>query len=120
MGPNEVLDKGFKADTAIPRFYAVVQTDIENCAVASVAGDPVLGFSQEEVSEDDSDRGRVATIRMMGITRAVAGTALTLFQQVEVAVDGRVVPATSGTVVGRCLTPVDQADDHVDLWLLPR
>lgn len=120
MGPNEVLDKGFRADTAIPRFHAVVLTDVENCALATSAGASVLGFSQEEVSEDHSNRGRVVNVRVFGITRAIAGAALALFEQVEVAADGRVVPQDTGEVVGRCLTPVDQANDHIDLLLLPR
>jgi hypothetical protein len=120
IGPNELLDKGFRADTAIPRFHAVVLTDIEHCAVVDTAGVAVLGFCQEEVTEDDSDRGRVANIRMEGITRAIAGAALTLFQRVQVAADGRVIPHDTGSVVGRVMTPVTQANDHIDLWLTSR
>lgn len=125
MGPNEILDKGFYATTAVGRFRAVRLTAIESCAVVNALDQAVLGFSQEEINADDSARGRAVNVRMLGITRAIAAGAITLFQPVGVDATGAVAAVTGAVgaptvVIGRAMTPAGAAGDHIDLWLLPR
>lgn len=130
MGPNYGLAKGFAADTAIPKFRAVRQTDTEHCALANAAGQQILGVCQEEITANDATNGRIANIRMEGITRAIAGAAIAQGDAVSVAADGRVVPAPAPAApavgatttvhhVGICMTAVTAAGDHIDLWLTP-
>lgn len=123
MGPNDSgLDKGFRATTAIPQFRVVHLTDVEDMALADGTETP-LGVCQEEVSADDATLGRVAGVRMEGISRAVANAAVGLMDPVVAGADGRVGPLAAATadqaVVGFVMTPATAADRHIDLWLTP-
>lgn len=120
MGPNDILSKGFVADTAVPLYYAVRQTDTEHVAVANTAGQFVLGICQEEISADDATVGRVARIRMQGISRGVAGAAIARGARVAAAADGRLVGAAAGNaVVGVALTATTAAGEWCDVLLTP-
>lgn len=124
MGPNDILSKGFVADTAVPLYYAVRQTDTEHCAVANTAGQMVLGICQEEISADDATVGRVARVRMQGISRAVAGAAIARGDRLTVAADGRLTTAApavgaNANIVGVALTAATAAGAWVDVLLTP-
>ena len=119
MGPNYVLDKGFIAGNAIGQFRAVVQTGDQTCALAGAAGD-VLGVCQEEISAQDATDGRVADIRIMGITRMIAGAAVTRRDRVAADAQGRAVLATTGqAVIGIAWTAATAAGEHIDVLLTP-
>lgn len=124
MGPNDILSKGFVADTAVPLYYAVRQTDTEHMAVANTAGQFVLGICQEEISAEDATVGRVARIRVMGISRGVAGAAIARGARLTVAADGRLVTAApaagaNANVVGVALTATTAAGEWLDVLLTP-
>jgi len=122
-GPNYVLDKGFKAGgaAAIRQWRCVRMTAVDTCAEANTAGQVVLGVCQESVSANDSSRGRVADIRIMGITRAEAGAAITLGDRLVTDNQGRVVPATAATAkqnqVGIAWAAAGAAGDYIDMLL---
>lgn len=119
MGPNYVLDKGFRAAAAIGQFRAVVQTGDEDCNLAGAAGD-VLGVCQEEISADDATNGRVADIRILGITRIIAGAAVARRAKVASDASGRAVTAVAtNPVIGIALTAASAADEHIDVLLTP-
>lgn len=124
MGPNGILDKGFVADTAIPLYHAARLVDTEHISLANVAGGVVLGICQEEIDATDVDRGRVVRVRVMGISRGVAGAAIALNDRLTVAADGRLVPAApaagaNANIVGIALSPATVAGAWVDVLLTP-
>lgn len=123
MGPNEVLDKGFVVDSAVPWYYAVKQSDVEHVTVTTAAGDPVIGICQEEVDATDVARGRVVRVRVMGVSRGVADAAYPIGTRVRAAADGRLTALAATTPnqnqVGVLLTASSAADDWVDVLLTP-
>jgi hypothetical protein len=121
MGPNIVLDKGFQATTAITQFRAVTQTADTAVKQTDAAAAVALGVCQENISAADATSGRIADVRMMGITRAINGTAGALARSTLVATDnvGRVVAATTGqAAIGLTLTAATAQNDQIDLLLL--
>lgn len=124
-GPNSILDKGYQPTGAVRQFRAVTRStsNKEQCAEAASAGAAVLGVCQEEISADDATRGRVANIRIMGISRCIAGAALTTIgTPVRTDNQGRVVTlgATATNLqLGITQTAAAAAGDHVDVMLTP-
>lgn len=112
MGPQLVLQESFVPDGPVGQFRAVMITDNENAKQADTAGAFVAGFCQDEINQDDQERGRLAAVRIIGVSRAVAAVALDAGQAVSVDGEGRVRPAQAGDfVIGRCVTPVTDAND---------
>lgn len=122
-GPNFTgLDKGYLATTAVRQFRAVVDTANESMREATTLGERCVGFCQEEVSAQDATDGRIANVRMQGISRAIAGNA-TPVRGARVASDaqGRVVIAATGHIpigIVRSAPAVPVAGDHVDVELV--
>lgn len=124
MGPNDILSKGFVADAAIGLYRAVRQTDIEHVTLATTAGEQVLGICQEEIDADDVANGRVVAVRLMGISRGIAGAAVGLKARLVVDATGRLVPAApaagaNANVVGIAMTAATAADQWIDVLLTP-
>lgn len=123
-GPNMVLDKGMYPDAASNSFKCqkLVTTAKEHVTEAG-AGEPVFGVLQETVSSDDVTNGRVANIRVMGISRCIADGAITIGDKLEAGATGYVSKATATTAkqyqVGIALTTVTTAGDHIDVLLTP-
>jgi hypothetical protein len=120
MGPNEVLDKGYIATAATPLFTIVKQTGVESAELNTTAGGDWLGVAQEEPNADDVADGRVFRVRMLGISRIVAGAAVSRRAKVMSNNVGRAVTATAGNnVVGIALTAADEAGDWINVLLTP-
>lgn len=122
IGPNELLDKGFYVTTPVPLYHVVVQSDIEECALAGADAD-WLGIAQEEADELDVERGRVVRVRPMGISRGVAGAAFAMRDRLTTDANGRLVaaaPAAGVTVriVAIALTPTAAVGDWADVQLV--
>lgn len=125
-GPNFGLDKGYQPTGAVRKFRVVTRStsNKEQCAEAASAGALPLGVCQEEISADDATRGRVADIRISGISRCIAGAALTTIG-VPVRTDnqGRVVTLAAATAnqnqLGITQTAAAAAGDHIDVLLTP-
>ena len=119
-GPNYVLDKGFTAGGVIRKFrFVELNAAGTQVSEANAAGESVIGVCQEEVSASDVTNKRVVDVRLMGISRCIAGATLAT-AGVQVATDnqGRVAAAAStNAVVGILLTPAANAGDHVDVLL---
>lgn len=117
-------DKGFTMTTATTtRFRAVMQVTNESVKQADTAGARCVGICQEQVSTADATAGRVANVRMEGISRAIAGdTSPTRGTRVTTDNQGRLVAATTGNtpigvVVSAPGTPA--AGDWIDVELTP-
>lgn len=119
MGPNYVLEDSAPALGAISQYHAVTlaATGVD---VAGVAGARVIGIAQEETSADDATRGRIANVRVLGSSYAVAGGACTLMAPLATKNDGRLIDATTGDVpVGLCLRAATTDGDPTIVLLTP-
>lgn len=120
MGPNEILDKGYVATAATPLFTIVKQTGVESAEVNDSAGGDWLGVAQEEPNADDVAVGRVFRVRLLGISRVVAGGEVDARDRVASDADGKAVTATTGdNVVGIALTAAAAEGDWINVLLTP-
>jgi len=120
MGPNELLDKGFIADSEIPWYHVVSQSGDESCTLTTAAGGDWLGICQEEASERDVSDGRVVRVRPMGISRGVAGAIFSRRSRLAANDEGQLVVAGAGDyVIGIALTASTAVGDWVDVQLTP-
>lgn len=125
-GPNFVLDKGYFPDAATNQFKCQKAvsgaTNQEHCTEAGAA-DQVLGVIQETVTAGDVTNGRVADVRLIGISRCIASAAIANGARVIAAATGKVVTATASTAkqaqVGIALTTAAADGDHIDILLTP-
>src|SRR5688572_6901317 len=120
-GPNYVLDKGFRAEAAVSMFYPVkAGANNEGVLPVSAVTDKVVGWAQETASAQDATDGRVINVRMMGITRAIAGAAIARGTPVKITAAGKVIAATaSGPAHGVATYSVTADGDHVDVLITP-
>lgn len=121
-GPNFVLDKGYQCAAAVPQFTLVKLSGDQQVTPTVLATDQSIGVCQEVVTTADATAGRVADIRLMGITRVVAGAAITRGSKLRSDTTGRVVPlggvaGVNEVVVGIALVSVSNVGDHLDMYL---
>lgn len=119
-GPNYGLDKGFVAGEAIGKFLFVKLVATETINVCDTQGEFAIGVVQESITAADATNGRIAAVRVTGVSRVICGDTLTAqMTQVTVGTDGRAeIAATGDNVVGIALqTGVD--GDHIDVLLTP-
>ena len=120
---NYVLDKGYNAGAAVTKFYAVKLTAAETVGPVSAIGDVVHGFAQFDVATAEIARGKGASVRIEGITEAVASAAIAVGAACQLEADGRIstVLAASGKrIVGRCVGhPASVAGDRISLLINP-
>lgn len=118
---NTVLDKGYNAAGAITKFYAVKLTAAETVGPVTTNADIVHGFAQFGVTTGEIARGKGASVRVQGITEAVASGAISVGAQVQLESDGRVsalVGASGKRIVGRCVGhPSTNAGDRISLLI---
>ncbi|HVI77444.1 MAG TPA: hypothetical protein VM715_04660 [Candidatus Acidoferrum sp.] len=124
MGPNYVLDKGYVVDTVVLEFRAVTLTSNTHVKQSDAAAQFVLGVAQWQV--DDTAKiayGKVTVdVRILGITRAIAGVAnIARMQKVGVDALGRITNAgvAGSPALGIAMTPSSQVGDQVDVLLTP-
>jgi hypothetical protein len=119
-GPSNTLSKPFLAGGAIG-IYRVVELGASEAVTQANAGtDVVIGICQEEITAGDVTLGRVANIQMLGVSRAIAGAAITAGATVMTDSVGRVIAATAtNRPVGIALQAASAAGDHVDVFLTP-
>lgn len=119
MGPTYVLDKSAKPGGALSQFTFVKFTDQETVNTAG-AGQRAIGVAQEEISADDATRGRVADIRVLGISYVVAGGAITAGALVTSNASGRAVTAAVGNIPAGVALQAAAADgDPIAVLLTP-
>jgi hypothetical protein len=124
IGPTYVLDKSAPAVGAIRQYRAVELTgDGTTVTEAGTAGAGVIGICQEEISADDAALGRVASIRILGVSYAVAGAAVAAGARVRTDNQGRLTALAATTanqeVVGIALNAAAAAGDPLAVLLTP-
>jgi hypothetical protein len=138
-GPNYVLDKGFYVDAAATnvafgrwcKFATGTTGDkVTTSAATAAANPPAVADFLVGVYQETLDAAKVATgkatigVRMMGITRMVAGAAVTIGSRVTSDSTGRAIAAapTAGQSFwsgGIALTAAAAANDVIDVLLTP-
>jgi hypothetical protein len=129
-GPDHILDKGFitTGSTAYALGECVVQGSTNtSCARATTANSTILGVCQENLDVVKVNTGKAAvSIRILGISRCLAGGAIARGARVANDTNARVVTkaqTAGGTaptpVVGIALSPASQAGDFIDVLLTP-
>lgn len=125
VGPNYVLDKGFVSTGASAYAFGeavVLNGDGTKCARATSAGAQVLGVCQEVLDATRVATGKaVIDIRLLGITRCIAGAAVSVGQKVTNDTSCRAVAGGgAGTPsFGIALTAATAAGQMIDVLLTP-
>jgi hypothetical protein len=124
-GANFVLDKGYVHEgvAAVTAFrFVKAGAGDQSVAAADTAGALVLGVVQEDVDAAKVATGKaVVDVRLLGISKVVAGAAVTLWSEVASDNVGRAINAATAThrVVGRALQSAGAAGDIIDVLLVP-
>jgi hypothetical protein len=130
-GPDHVLDKGFTVTGSAAYAFgeAIVQGSTNtSCARASVANSLVLGVCQENLLDTVkvSTGKPVVDVRILGITRCIAGAAVARGARVTNDANARAVSqaraaagAQPANVFGIALSPASANGDFIDVLLTP-
>jgi hypothetical protein len=136
MGPNTIYEKGFKVAAAATnvafgrmcKFNAADTGDVVTTsgapAAPAVAADYIVGVYQEtlDAAKIATGKATVAT-RVMGVSRMVAGAAITKGTPFTSDATGRAIPIPAGTVnrwqAGIAWTDAANAGDIFDGLLTP-
>jgi len=130
-GPNYGLDKGFTVTGSAAYAFGecVVQGSTNtSCARATTAGSLVLGVCQENLLDTTKvTTGKpVVAVRILGITRCIAGGAIARGAKLQNDVNARAVAlaqTAGGTapkpVFGIALSPASANGDMIDVLLTP-
>lgn len=120
---NFVLDKGYNAAAAISKFKAVKLSAAETVTPVTANTDVVHGWPQFDVSAAEILKGKGASVRVIGVTEAVASAAIAVGVACQLEADGRVsaaVGASGKRLVGRCIGhPAANANDRITMLINP-
>jgi len=121
-----VQDYPATVTAAIGRFRAVIldTTKDKSASPPGAANAKAFGICQDEYSAADSTNGRVADIRVSGISTCVANSAISRGDQVRIAdTTGRLETAAATTAkqyqVGIALTAAAAQGDWLEVLLTP-
>lgn len=118
---NFGLDKGGDVSGPISKFHAVKFTGDQEYGPITAATDRIAGFAQFDVTTDEMNRGKGASVRYDGISEATVGdaTAIDVGDLVQLMDDGRVQKAVGGSgarLVGTCVgSPSTAENDRIAL-----
>jgi hypothetical protein len=133
-GPNYVLDKGFLAQGGSVQYnfgeIIVPGTAVQSCvrSTAAVGGTTFfLGVCQETIDAAKVVTGKVfADVRMLGISRVIAGGTVTVGARVTSDTSARAVAVTRAAagaqpapILGIALTGTTNVGEHIDVLLTP-
>jgi len=119
-GPAYVLSKGFLVGEAIAQYHFVKLVGSETINICDTQGEKAIGVAQEELTASDATNSRIGNVQILGVSRVIAGAAITEFANVTVGADGRAEPAILGdVVVGIAMNAAAADGDHFDVLLTP-
>ena len=108
-----VLDLSFKAaaDYSSSQYYLMYQSAADTVTKAATAGTKVIGVLQD----DPAAAGRAGSVRVMGVTKVVAGAAISVDDELTVDSSGRAVTNSSDSyyIWGRALEAATTAGDII-------
>lgn len=120
-GPNFVLDLPYKAAAAIPVFTLVKLSADDTVTPTVAATDAAIGVCQEIISAGDVTNGRVCDIRVMGVTRVIAGGTVTrgTAASPEGAATSRAIAAVSTARICGLFLTSGVVNDQVNMLVVP-
>lgn len=118
-GPNFVLDLPYKLASALGPFLGVKLSADDTVTPCTAATDFCIGFTQENIVTADVTNGRVADIRVMGVTRAIAGGTVTRGTNATMNASSQVVAAATGNRVCGIFLTSGVVNDQVNLLIVP-
>jgi hypothetical protein len=123
MGPNYVLDKGFKATTGSAYAFGEILRLVTHDTVAratSAAQTGQLFVCQEDVDQVKVDTGNVVVgSRVLGVSRVLAGGTITVGAKVTNNTSARAVVATAGQNVLGVAWTAGASGEYIDVLLTP-
>lgn len=120
-----VLDKSFKVKTSdeFTADYLAAKLDADDTVTIAGAGDRAIGVVQfhEGQDGDDLDAGEPVTVRLLGISKAIAAAPITRGALLKAAASGKFTPVTAASdkVIGMALSAAGADGDIFDLLLCP-
>jgi hypothetical protein len=120
---NFILDSGFDVTAAVTKFRCVKLTAAEIVGAVSGIADLPIGVAQYSVATAEVAKGKLASVRLMGVTEAEAAGAIAVGVRCQMEADGRVsaeVGASGKRLVGICVGhPAGTAGDRIAMLFLP-
>lgn len=115
---NYVQDKGYNAAAALTKFRAVKFSAVETVTPITAVTDLVAGVVQHDVTADEINQGKGASICRIGATLMEASEAITVGTLVSVSANGRAAVASTGEVaIGICDEPAAGAGEYCRVTL---
>jgi hypothetical protein len=115
---NFILDKGYDAESAIGKFTAVKGGDTaEGVTQCDAQGEDGLGIAQFEVTEDEIEKGKGCSTRLMGISEWKLGAAVSKDELVTTDATGLCEPAATGDAVWGRARQEGEEDDVIAVEL---
>lgn len=120
-GGYYVLDMTFTASEALTQFQAVTLDTAGTISAADAQGERIIGICQETITAGDVTNGRAVSVRVLGVSRAVANGAINPGAIVTASADGSLEAVATGDFpVGVCVASQAVADnDQFDVLLTP-
>jgi hypothetical protein len=122
---NFLLDIGMDVAPAqtLTKFYAVKYSAAEQVTPVTAITDVLAGFAQFGVTTQELARGKGASVRVHGVTEAVANGAIAVGSLVTLETTGQVsayVGASGKRIVGKCVgNAAVNAGDRISLLINP-
>lgn len=118
---NFVMGRGYDASAALTKHRAVKAhaSLAETVSPVTAEGDEVIGVAKFDVSAADIERGKGASVDMMGIVIMEANEAISVGDNVAIDSSGRAVAQNSGArVIGMCVgNPAAGAGERISVQL---
>lgn len=119
---NFVLDKGYNAAAAVTKFQAVKYSANETVTPVTANTDDIAGWPQFNVTADEVTKGKGSSVRLMGVTEAVASGAIAVGKFCQLEASGKVsqLVASSGKkIVGKCVgSPSTNDGDRIAMLII--
>ena len=119
---NFVYDSGFQAAAQIVKFRCVKMTAAEVVGPVSGITDVAIGVAQFGVTTAELAKGKLASVRVIGVSEVEAAGAIAVGARCQVEADGRVsaeVGSSGKRLVGICVgAPSTNAGDRVAMLVL--
>lgn len=101
------------ADLRTKQYYAVKITDVDTVNLTAAAGEKAIGILQNK-----PNTGETAQIMCMGVTKVIAGAAISVGAIVEADNGGKIIAATAAKVgIGTALQAASNDGDLITIFL---
>lgn len=119
-GPGYPFTRPFTPGGAITKYRLVKISATDTVVQCTAVTDKPVGVAMEDISAQDVTDGRQVAVSLFGVSRAIAGAAITAGATVGPDASGRVIAATATNfAIGMAVQSASTAGDHVDIMVVP-